>query len=297
MKTKWFLGLWLGFTCVCPAAQILAEYNWQKLGETGQLLGGMPTTIDGRSALKITNTNRTALQAQLFKILKPPVSQSRYAIVGEVKYEGVQGDGYLELWNYFPPAQPGMPEGAFFSRTLGISGEMGRITGSSDWRRFSLPFDRTGTSNAPTRLELNLLLPGQGTVWLGPVQLVEFSGTFNGAERRGNAWWPNQASGLIAGLGGAVLGCLGGLLSWLAVKGKCRSFVLSATMLLIVLGGALTSAGLVALGMRQPSGVWFPLLLLGGTLLMVLIPGLRRFKKQYEDLELRRIASMDTLGT
>src|SRR5206468_3171301 len=84
--------------------------------------GGVPITLDGRSALKIANTNDTPLQLQLLKISKPSISKKLYAIKGEIKYENVQGDGYLEMWNFFPPLNPGMPEGQYFSRTLGIGG-------------------------------------------------------------------------------------------------------------------------------------------------------------------------------
>jgi hypothetical protein len=51
---------------------------------------------------------------------------------------------------------------------------MGRISGTSSWRPISLPFDRTGTTNSPTRLEINIFLPGRGTVFLGPARLIQF---------------------------------------------------------------------------------------------------------------------------
>jgi len=298
MKATLRLGLYVGFVLVstCSAQQVLGEYDWRQLAESGQLLSGVPISVDGRSALKIANTNDTPLQLQLLKIPKPSISKKLYAITGEVKYEGVHGDGYLEMWNFFPPLRPGMPEGQYFSRTLGVGGEMGKLSGTANWRTFTLPFDSTGGSGSPTRLEINIFLPAKGTVYLGPVSLVEYTGSLFGAGvTHPNAWWSDRAAGLIGGIGGSTLGCLGSLLGWLAWKGLARRFVVVAAWLLIGLGVVSGLAGVVALTLNQPYGVWFPLLL-GAALLLGIIPfRLRNFLKHYEDLELRRMTAIDAL--
>ena len=97
-----------------------------------------------------------------------------YAVSGEIKYENVSSDGYLEMWSVFPPAHSGLPEERYFSRTLGESGPSGKISGTSSWREFSLPFNRTGASNPPTRLELNIYLPGRGVVFIAQPKLNQF---------------------------------------------------------------------------------------------------------------------------
>jgi hypothetical protein len=129
--------------------------------------------LDGRTVLKIENTNDAPLLLSIFKIESPTITSTNYAVLGEIRYENVQGSGYLEMWNYFPPLSPGIPEGPYFSRTLGEagSGPMGRISGTSSWRPFALPFALTGTTN-PTHLEINIFLPGRGVVWLGPPRLM-----------------------------------------------------------------------------------------------------------------------------
>lgn len=294
MKAKTLIGLLFVIVRTCVAEQVLAGYEWSKLAQSGELLGGSPVAVDGRAALKLVNANDTPLQAQLVKVIKPPITKRKYAIVGEIKYEGVHGAGYLEMWNYFPAAKPGALEPGYFSRTLGESGEMGKITGTSNWRRFMLPFDWTQAKEGPTRLEINLFLPAQGTVYLGPIQLVEYTGTFGGAQSASaNAWWPDWAGGLIGGIGGAVLGCLGSLLAWLASKGKARGFVLATLKSLIILGVLSALAGVVALSLRQPYGVWFVPLLLGAILLLVLPSRLRQYQKMYENLEMRKMAALD----
>jgi hypothetical protein len=290
------LGSYLSLVATCSAQTVLAEYDWQKLAQNGQLRGGEAASVDGKSALKIVNRNGTPLQLQLLKILKPPISKKLYAITGEVKYDGIRGDGYLEMWNFFPPLQSGMPEGQYFSRTLGVGGEMGKLSGTSDWRAFMLPFDGTGGSGSPTRLEINIFLPAQGTVFLGPVKLVEYTDSFASmGMASSNAWWSDRAAGVVGGIGGGVIGCLGGLLGRLAWKGQARRFVVAASWLLIGLGVALGLAAVVALSEKQRYAVWFPLVL-GGVLLLGIIPfRLRKFLKHYKDLELRRMMAMDAM--
>jgi len=296
MKAILILGSYLSLVATCSAQKVLAEYDWQKLVQNGQLRGAEAASVDGKSALKIVNTNETPLQLQLLKIPKPRISKKLYAITGEVKYNGVRGDGYLEMWNFFPPLQSGMPEGQYFSRTLGVGGEMGKLSGTSHWRAFMLPFDSTGGSGSPTRLEINIFLPAQGTVFLGPVKLVEYTGSFASmGMASSNAWWSDRAAGMVGGIGGGVLGCLGGLLGWLAWKGQARRFVVAASWVLIGLGVALGLAAVVALSEKQPYAVWFPLVL-GGVLLLGIIPfRLRNFLKHYEDLELRRMTAIDAM--
>jgi hypothetical protein len=226
MKTTYLLGIALALVSTSYGQQTLHEYDWQKLSGSGELLGGTPATVDGKSAVKIASTNDAGLRVQLLRITNPPVTKMLYAVMGEVKYENVKGDGFLEMWNYFSPLKPGMFEGQYFSRTLGQSGEMGKLSGTSNWRPFTLPFDRTGGNSKPTRLEINVILPSQGTVYLGPIKLVEYEGNLGLAHKSAGAWWPDRAAGWIGGIGGTVLGCLGSVLAVLAAKGRCRGFFL-----------------------------------------------------------------------
>ena len=294
MKTRLILGLYFGCVAACAARQPAAQYDWKKLSAAGQVPWGVVAEVDGRSVLKVANTNDTALQAQLLKIPEPPVTNLLYAVTGEIRYEGVRGDGYLELWSCFPPLKPGMMEGRYFSRTLGESGPMGKITGTSGWRTFTLPFDRHGAEKPPSRLEINLFLPAQGTVYIGPIKLVEYAGGLSDLGKPGAAaWWSDRQAGLMGGIGGAGIGCLAGLLAWMASRGRARSFVIGALEALIGLGIALAVGGVAALAAKQPYAVWFPLGL-GAVLLLSIIPfRLRQIQKLYEDLELRRMASMD----
>ena len=107
------------------------------------------------------------------------------------------------------------------------------------------------------------------------------------------AWWDARTAGWIAGIGGTVIGLLGGLIGILASLGRARAFVLTLAAGLVVLGAGLVLSGLTALVLGQPYAVYYPLLLGGVILTLVMglnLPGLRR---RYEQIELRRMAAMD----
>ena len=154
------------------------ETSSQGLKDKGFELSGMPATVDGAPAVKIENTGTAPLLAPLLTLDWPTITVINYAITGEIKYENVQGAGYLEMWSHFQSA------GKYFSRTLGApgSGPMAVISGSSAerWRAFILPFDRTGTRYSVSKLEVNLYLPGKGVVYLRKVKLVELKTKIEG---------------------------------------------------------------------------------------------------------------------
>lgn len=109
-------------------------------------------------------------------------------------------------------------------------------------------------------------------------------------------WWDDRSAGLIGGIGGSIVGCLGGLIGALAGMGVARRIVLGLATGTLLFGVGCLVAGGVALGMSQPYGVYYPLLL-GGVIctgvMGGLLPSLRR---RYEQIELRRMAAMDVAG-
>ncbi|HVV71153.1 MAG TPA: hypothetical protein VHI52_06595, partial [Verrucomicrobiae bacterium] len=107
------------------------------------------------------------------------------------------------------------------------------------------------------------------------------------------AWWSERAGGMVGGGVGAFLGCFASLLGTLAAKGKARGFVLASLKVMIGLGVVSTVVGLLALGLRQPAGVWCVLLLLGAILLVIVPARLKHFHRGYEEMEMRRMAAID----
>ena len=237
--------------------------------------------------------------ARVLVIDNPGLAHHTYAIVGRVKYENIKGTAYLEMWNTFPDG------GAFFSRTLSRGGPMGSLNGSSDWRPFLLPFYGT-PGKLPSRLEVNVVLPEGGVVYLEPAQLVQNlqEGTglpkghtlppaAGGAAGFMNAWWGDRGGGWFGAIAGSTLGTLGAVIGVLAGRGKARQTVFALLVAMCAIGGVSLILGIVAVAIGQPHAVYYPLLLCGAVatvLPLVQLPALRR---RYEALELRRMSALD----
>jgi hypothetical protein len=173
----------------------------------------------------------------------------------------------------------------YFSRTLAEEGPQASFTGSSDWRTFELPFLLEGGAS-PVRLEIDVVLPGAGTVELGPIEIVPLSGA-------AEAWWSDRAAGFVGGTLGAAIGIFGALIGWLVARRRARGFVLAAMKVCVMIGAMCIAVGLAALGMSQPYAVVYPLVLTG-TILAVVFGGLfSGAKRAYADRELRRMRAMD----
>jgi hypothetical protein len=258
------------------------EIRWDQLQREGRLPAGsvLPPTAEAQfSSLKIDGGTGAPVTVA---IIEPPgIKGQRYAVTGQVRYEGVEGTGYLEMWSHFANG------GQYFSRTLADVGPMMKLQGTSGWRQFTLPFDATGAP-PPTRLVFNVVLPGRGVVYLGPLQLVDDIPGASGAS--GSL---DRAGGLIGGVAGALVGCLGALIGVLASRGRAKRFVTIAIVSLAIGGTLAFAAGVVALSRSQPYAVYYPLLLIG--FLATVIPlGLRSsIRRRYEEIELRRMRAHD----
>ena len=259
------------------------ELSWSTLMNEGKIPEG---ELVGES-LKLENFSE---QPRMFKLLvlpQPGITSPSYAINGKLKYEGVEGTGYLEMLNHFPEGK------VYFTRTLAAFGEMGGIQGSSDWRAFSLPFyvrDESGwLADRPVKLEMNLVLPGKGTVYIGPISLSMSAA----GENQTKAWWGPRAVGVLGGAYGGILGLMGAITGMLSSRGKARGFVLSVYWGLLGVGLCLLALGIFAVVRHQPYAVYGVPLVAGGLtslLSLVLLPVARR---RYQDLELRRMSAAD----
>jgi hypothetical protein len=111
------------------------------------------------------------------------------------------------------------------------------------------------------------------------------------------SWWSPEQIGLFGGIGGSVIGFFGGLLGLLASIGKARNFVLTTMKMFIALGILLTIAGFVAVVSSQPYAVWYALLLPGVILTLVFSLNLPSIQRRYDELEIRRMTSIDATGS
>jgi hypothetical protein len=105
----------------------------------------------------------------LLVIEEPNVQPPRFQIDGTVRHEDVAGNAYFEMWTVLPD------ESRYFTRTLADSGPLGSMTGTSEQRPFSLPFELGEEGPVPIRLEINLITEGSGRFWVGPLSIVSSS--------------------------------------------------------------------------------------------------------------------------
>lgn len=103
---------------------------------------------------------------QILEVADPMVPGHRYMLKGKVKYVGVAKDAYVEMWSHFADDK------AYFTRTLSEQGPTAKIQGDSDWREIALPF-LSKEDYLPTKLVVNVVVPGEGTIYLTTLTLTK----------------------------------------------------------------------------------------------------------------------------
>ena len=269
---------------ISHAKQVLMEISWDKTKPTaGEVIPAAGQTPFAQ--VKITNTGAKPLTVILVTMDDPGITAPEYSVTGQVRYEDVEGKAYLEMWSVFPDGS------RYFTRTLG-AGSMSPMEGSSEWRELMLPFNVMDGKERPTKLIINVVFPGEGTVYIGPLRLVQTASTQPAGE-----WWTPMAAarwgGIIGGGFGAGIGILGGLIGWLAPRGKARGLVMTIWMVFLAVSIATLVAGIAALGDRQPYWVYYPLLLTGLIGTAVMGPLTLVIRNAYNQAELRKMDSQD----
>jgi len=204
-----------------------------------------------------------------------------YEIRGNVRYMDVTGSGYVEMWSVFPDGS------RYFSRTLAADGPMAALSGSSDWRPLELPF--LPGAAVPNRIEINVVLPGAGSVDIGTLELVVLpaGGGDNGA------WFSDRVVGIAGAIGGSVIGLFGALIGVLVSRRRGRDLVLRAMIAAAASGAVLIVVAGVALVVGQPTAVVYLLLLSGAILVLAFGLTLPRVRRHYVEAELRRMRAID----
>ena len=220
-------------------------------------------------------------------IENPGIDSSLYALRGQIRHQGVEGQAYLEMWSQFPGKQ------RYFSRTLAGAGPMSGVSGDSAWRAIVVPFANEPGGPPPERIELNVVLPAAGQVWLGSFELVQFAPGEDPLAAASNAWFDPTTGGLVGGLVGSALGLLGGLIGLLLWLGRSRGLAMGLLVGMLLVGVAALGVGLAAVLSGQPYAVFYPFLLLGGLGLVLAGLGLAVGRRRYQSLELARMQARD----
>jgi hypothetical protein len=271
------------------AGEVLREFSWLELKEKDALADGEVIRSQEPGVaefLKVANLQDAPRSIHVLTLESPGITRPRYAIAGQIRYEGVDKESHLELWNEFAG------RGSFFSRTQASAGPMKSIHGSSGWRRFVVPFYVNEGDLRPSRLTLNVVLAGRGTVFLGPLQLVQYAENEDPLAS-GGEWWAERTAGWLGAILGVALGFVGAAVGYFTSRGKARGFVLGALKLTMAVGVLALLAGIAAVLQRQPYHVFYPLLLLGLLGSVIPLGLLKTCRKRFDEIELRKMAAID----
>lgn len=234
-----------GFAVILATAGVAADplplpflLDWKERAADGLVTNGEAVDLTEQRpfgqlhALKVVSPTKPGEAAanpviELTAIENPPITKQNFALNGWIRHSGVEGTGYLEMWTAFADGSH------YFSRTLGQIGPMKSLSGDSDWREISLPFQLSDDPNAPkpSKLIINVVLPGAGEVTLSDLAMTE-ADSITAAITPG-AWWSDRAAGWV---GGALLGVIGTAIGVLAGLGYGRRLIIPLLIAGIALG-------------------------------------------------------------
>ncbi|MGI5881237.1 MAG: hypothetical protein ACOX6L_11790 [Syntrophomonadaceae bacterium] len=99
--------------------------------------------------------------------------------------------------------------------------------------------------------------------------------------------------GAVFGGMGGLLGAFGAFIAIVSPKGKFRKLVLATTIIIICIGAGLLITGIYALLSKQPYFVWYPFVLIGAIIILVLLPNYFFIKRRYTQIELKKMGLQD----
>ena len=158
------LVLVLALAC-SPAAgteQLLLEIPLDTLDEVITKSGvtiDSDVTTDGGGSIRIQVSKSATVRIAEIEDLS--LENARLIYRARVRSEGLPGKAYLEMWCVFPG------QGEFFSRAL-----QSPLSGTNDWTSQETSFFLQKGQD-PSRVKLNLVIEGEGTVWLDQVVLAK----------------------------------------------------------------------------------------------------------------------------
>jgi hypothetical protein len=237
--------------------QTVTTWRWNELPPAQLPHAASLVSFGGQTALKIENPSDAPLQLTLLTEDAPKISSQVYAVQGEVREEGLRGNVFMDMWSSFAHERP--------------SSSRAQIHAATNWVPYSVPFNSMGNSEHPTRLQIVLWIGGRGTIFLGPVKLVQYEAAQNYVGhslgnvwlygRTADPWWSNHTGARITNIETAILFAVGLVMGALCVKRKARGAVTLLLKIHIGIGFIFGIAAVVAIFREQPFAVWFPLLL------------------------------------
>ena len=134
----------------------------------------------------------------------------------------------------------------------------------------------------------------------GPISPPHTTGTItllgittSSAPAHVKSWWSDRFAGYAGGILGGAMGLEGGLIGMLGSRGRYPRLTFSLMLATVVVGVVMLIAGVVAVCLHQPYGVYYPLLLSGFLSAVVYGSLILAFRRIRQQIELRKIHAMD----
>lgn len=118
-------------------------------------------TTDGKGSLKITT--RDSVDVPLFVVGDIDIEKAKLIYRAKIRTENEAGKVYLEMWCHFPDL------GYFYSRNVTTP-----LTTTTNWTAMETTFFLKKGEN-PDEIRLNLVITGEGIVWVDEIQLLKAS--------------------------------------------------------------------------------------------------------------------------
>jgi len=141
-----------------PPAPAGPSRRLRAFGASDQPIAQDGVTIDPEGWRIDARAPRTV---RLFEVSEPGVERCILGYRARVKTATVRGRAYLEMWCRFPG------RGEFFSKGFDQA-----VSGTTEWTSHEIPF-YLKAGQRPDLVKLNLVVEGEGTVWLSDVELLE----------------------------------------------------------------------------------------------------------------------------
>jgi hypothetical protein len=141
------------------AAETIAVIALEGTAQLGTRIESDTTvSTEGAASIKVSTAWPTVVN--LAEIVPPAIDDVTLVFEADVRSDGLEGRAFLEMWCHFPD------KGAFFGRGLDTT-----VTGTSDWQRLRAVF-YLQPGQRPSRVTLNLVVEGHGTVWVDNARLL-----------------------------------------------------------------------------------------------------------------------------
>ena len=234
----------------------------------------LPTTATTReaNAVVVTAPAQGGGTIPVLTLDRPPVRDDAFALRGQIRYTDVSPPGYLQLTATFADGTQDA------SRARAPFGPMGELKGTSEWREFMLPSLGKHPHQRPTRIEVSVVLPGGGTVYLGRASLVE--GLAN-RRPRDLGWLDPSRLRLVAGVLAGVLAVYGMLVLLLARRARARGVVVTMTVLITALSCVAVGGAWAAMLGNEERETLYPLWLVGMLGIAICVVMSRVIKRRY----------------